>query len=282
MKYIKQVINELFKDNDIKRFILDNNLSEADIINNLQVLNVQKENNEICKKSPRRCLDDPAGMRSELVYENGKIDIRYFEVIDTSYENNLERMFFPNIDDIETKELFKNEKRSFVFKETMRFVKEYKKNNFTKGLYIHGQFGTGKTFILQRLALTMAKKNVKVIIAYYPDLVRMIKSSIASRDTEVIINKLKNVDILMLDDIGAETNTNFIRDEVLGPILQYRMNNLLPVCMTSNLSLIDLEKHFQDSTTSINLVNSERIISRIRYLMNEVYLDDKNYRDNIE
>ena len=39
------------------------------------------------------------------------------------------------------------------------------------------------------------------------------------------------------------------------------MNNLLPVCMTSNLSLIDLEKHFQDSTTSINLVNSERIIS---------------------
>ncbi len=128
----------------------------------------------------------------------------------------------------------------------------------------------------------MAKKNVKVIIAYYPDLVRMIKSSIASRDTEVIINKLKNVDILMLDDIGAETNTNFIRDEVLGPILQYRMNNLLPVCMTSNLSLIDLEKHFQDSTTSINLVNSERIISRIRYLMNEVYLDDKNYRDNIE
>ena len=72
-------------------------------------------------------------MRSELVYENGKIDIRYFEVIDTSYENNLERMFFPNIDDIETKELFKNEKRSFVFKETMRFVKSIKRTTLQKG-----------------------------------------------------------------------------------------------------------------------------------------------------
>lgn len=280
MKYLKQVIDSLYQDEEIKKFISDNKLKEEDIINNLAILITQKNNNEVCKKSPNNCLDDPKGMRSKITFENGRVFLSYYEV-ENNVSNNLEMLFFSKIEDIENQDLYKDSSRALVFKEYARFIKDYKKNKFTKGIYIHGTFGTGKTFILQKLALSMAKNNAKVIIVYYPDLVRRIKSSIASRDTEVIINKLKTIDILMLDDVGAETNTDFIRDEVLGPILQYRMDNLLPVCMTSNLSLNDLEIHFQESTTKTNLINSERIISRIRYLMNEVHLVDKNYRDKI-
>jgi len=279
MSYIKKVIDNLYHDKQIKKFIIDNKLTEADIINNLSSLMTQKQNNEIIKASPEDCLADPYGMASSISFEEGNVDLVYFQVKATN--DKLEKLFFPSKELVKGKELYKNANRVNVLKEVMRIKDIYKYKEFFKGIYIHGKFGTGKSFIMQKLAIDLCEKGANVIIAYYPDLVRTIKSSITSRNTEVIINKLKYADVLMLDDIGAETNTNFIRDEVLGPILQYRMDARLPMCMTSNYDLKDLRKHFTDSSTSINAINGERIISRIRFLMEEVELVDENYRDKI-
>ncbi len=41
--------------------------------------------------------------------------------------------------------------------------------------------------------------------------------------------------ILMLDDIGAEEITPWARDEVIGPLLHYRMVQELPTFFSSNL-----------------------------------------------
>lgn len=277
MSYFKEVINDLSSDTEISKFIQENKLTEEDIINNLGLLISQKENNEICRRSPDKCLSDPAGMASRITYDQGRVIQTYYQV--KAVGDNIERLFFPSKDEVQEKELYMNQARAEVIREYMRIRKNYSKRKGIKGVYIHGKFGTGKSFILQKLAIDLGNLGASVLIAYYPDLVRTIKSSITSRSTEVIINKLKNIDILMLDDIGAETNTNFIRDEVLGPILQYRIDSELLVCMTSNLDLKELRAHFQDSTTSSNLINSERIISRIRSLMVDVSLDDINFRD---
>lgn len=280
MNYLKKVMDNLLQDREIKKFIVDNKLTENDIINNLGTLSTQITNNNICKSNPDKCLVDPYGMASSISFINGKVELSYYQVKAT--DDKLERLFFPSKEEVIEKDLIVNPKRALVLKEYNRIKRTYKPNEFFKGIYIHGKFGTGKSFIMQKLAILLSNKGANVIIAYYPDLVRTIKSSITSRDTEAIISKLKNADILMLDDIGAETNTNFIRDEVLGPILQYRMDARLPMCMTSNLSLDELRKHFEDSNTGINLINSERIISRIRYLMVEVTLNDDNHRDMVD
>ena len=85
----------------------------------------------------------------------------------------------------------------------------------------------------------------------------------------------------MLDDVGAESNSAFIRDEVLGPILQYRLHENLPVCMTSNFSILELQNHFSATRDQIDLIKSARICERLRYLMSEVKLSDKNYRNEV-
>src|SRR5699024_12021798 len=72
-------------------------------------------------------------------------------------------------------------------------------------------------------------------------------------------------DVLMLDDIGAETQSAWFRDDILGSILQYRMMEQLPVFFTSNYTMDQLETIL--STTSkggIEEVKAGRIMERIK------------------
>ena len=82
----------------------------------------------------------------------------------------------------------------------------------------------------------------------------------------------------MLDDFGAELNSSFIRDEFLGPILQYRMMAGLPVFMTSNYDIKSLTAHLSETKDETNVIKASRIIERIAYMMKIVKLNDENHR----
>ena len=84
--------------------------------------------------------------------------------------------------------------------------------------------------------------------------------------------------LLLIDDIGAERLTDWARDEILGTILQYRMDNKLPTFFTSNLNLQELESHLQITNASYNKVKARRIMERINYLSEEVILIGVNRR----
>ena len=94
-----------------------------------------------------------------------------------------------------------------------------------------------------------------------------------------ILNKtIKNVEILLIDDIGAEKVTEWNRDEILCPLLQYRMDNHLTTFFTSNLSLKELESHLSNSKQGVDLVKARRIISRIEQLTDSKEMISKNLR----
>ena len=83
----------------------------------------------------------------------------------------------------------------------------------------------------------------------------------------------------MLDDIGAENVTNWGRDEILGTILQYRMDNHLTTFFTSNLDINELEKHLSITKDNMDMVKARRIIERIKQLTIDMELISKNRRD---
>ena len=88
-----------------------------------------------------------------------------------------------------------------------------------------------------------------------------------------------NVPLLCIDDIGAEKLTDWARDEILGSILQHRMDNKLPTFFTSNLNLKELESHLQITNSSADIVKARRIMERIKYLSDEVILIGANRRE---
>ena len=175
-------------------------------------------------------------------------------------------------------ELFTNPRRKEVLAKVKKILVDYEKNQLNKGMYLHGSYGCGKTFILAFLAKTLADSGANTIFAYYPDLVRKIKSLIGKSEFEEIVEKLKNIEVLVLDDFGGETPNSFIRDEVLLPILQERMTYKRPTFMSSNLNAEHLLEHLAEGKSGVDMMRASRVWERIKVLMDFVELNDNNYR----
>lgn len=163
---------------------------------------------------------------------------------------------------------------SKYFKE---FIEQYESLKKPKGIYLHGSFGTGKTYLIAALFNELAKKNVKSAIVYVPEFLRQLKASFQTDYSEKY-DYIKTVPLLLLDDIGAENLTSWARDEIIGTLLQYRMEENLPTFFTSNLDLKQLEEHFSSTNSGVEKLKARRIIERIGYMSKEFKLTSKNRR----
>ena len=166
--------------------------------------------------------------------------------------------------------------RKEVIKYASNFIKNFPS---VKGLYLHGNFGSGKSYIISAIINELSKEGKTGVIVYYPKLITKLKSGFSDNCYTSILEEIMNSDVLLLDDIGAENNTSWSRDEILGSILQHRMDNELPTFFTSNLSLEELETHLSNTNDKIDKVKARRIIERIKFLTNEIELVGKNRRN---
>ena len=103
------------------------------------------------------------------------------------------------------------------------------------------------------------------------------QDTVNNEDMYGALDKDIDVDILIIGDIGAEKVTDWGRDEILGTILQTRMNNLKTTFFTSNFTLKELERHL--SNNGSEPVKSSRIIERIKFLCQDMEMISKNYRN---
>ncbi len=158
------------------------------------------------------------------------------------------------------------------------FLKNYGKKE-EKGLYLNGSFGSGKTYLIAALFNECAKKEIDSAIIYFPEFLRKLKASFNDNLYEERFDYIKKVPLLLIDDIGAENLSSWGRDEILGPILQYRMDEHLSTFFTSNLTLEELEEHLSMTSGNVNKVKARRIIERIKQLTQNMKLISKNKRE---
>lgn len=171
-----------------------------------------------------------------------------------------------------------NERKELI-RYVTEFIKKFKTNEKKKGLYLHGNFGSGKSYIISALINELAKEKVNGVIVYYPKLLDKVKGSFNNNSFNEILEEIMNAEILLLDDIGAENNTSWSRDEILGTILQHRMDNELSTFFTSNFTIDELENHLSTTKDKTDKVKARRIISRIKQLTNDIELIGENKRN---
>lgn len=170
-----------------------------------------------------------------------------------------------------------NEEREFALKEAKNFIENYLANKLTKGLYIYGKNRTGKTFLLSAIANELALKDIKIVFAYIPDLIRNIHSGMNDNTLEEKVKLLKECQVLILDDLGSAVMSSWFRDQVFGSVIQYRLSLGLPVIISSNLDIKRLEAHLIDPKIDNDRFNTVRIITRINELTTPVKLTEVSY-----
>lgn len=185
--------------------------------------------------------------------------------------HNMLKVTFKNID--------QTKGREDAFAALLEFCLTYQANSNQKGIYLYGPLGVGKSHMMAAVANKLAEKGVSSLMVYVPDFFREMKGSIQDNSINEKVEVLKEVEVLILDDIGAETISQWERDEILGAILQARMIKGLPTLYTSNLDYDALEEHLSYSNKGGEEgLKAKRIMERIRHFTTPYFVDGPNRR----
>ena len=95
---------------------------------------------------------------------------------DNAFKKNITLYQTPaGILDANIKEIYsKDATRYEVIEYLLKFIDEYP--NVSKGLYLHGSFGAGKSYLVSAAFSELAKKGYKSTIIFWPEFLRDIKS----------------------------------------------------------------------------------------------------------
>lgn len=278
----EDIIDLLVDDEYLRKFFIDNDLDTNFIEQNIQNLFNFKVEYEKCKNCQglSSCKQDLKGQEPIIKIQYNKVEYSYQDCgynlsrKEKQAQNKLiDAMYMPKMihsATLEDYDFSKGKNRTFVHNKLTSFITLYLNGEKVKGLYLFGQYQQGKTYSLAALANELSKKGVEVIIAYYPDLVREFKSRIGNNTIEEMVSKLKTVEILMLDDIGGESPSQWVRDEVLGPILQHRLLDEKPTFFASNVSQKQLVTLMTLNSQQAELMKAARIHARIKSLSEEI------------
>ena len=153
------------------------------------------------------------------------------------------------------------------------FISDYPNQG---GVYLYGQFGVGKSFMMAAMANELAEKGISTTLIHYPS---FISDNSGFDDLKAQANEVKKTEVLVLDDIGAESNNDWIRDNILQVILQYRMQENLPTFFTSNLTMLELEQRLAMTKKGDETWSAKRVMERVRKLSTEYALAGENRRN---
>lgn len=291
-KRYQQMRRDIINNTDVRAFLtehqqeLTNDMVEKSLMKLYEYAN-QSKNCQNCS-SLEGCENLIKGYYPELVIRSNSIDIQYdrcpsLVLYDEQRKNEklIKSMYFPkDMLHVTFKDMdISNPGRYEALDKATSFIANYQSGIKQKGMYLYGQFGVGKSFLLGAIANQLAENKVSSMIVFVPELLRELKNSIADSTLNGKIESLKKQQVLMLDDIGAETLSSWTRDEVLGPILQYRMLENLPTFFTSNFDFQELEHHLTYTQRGEEeKMKARRIMERIKYLAEPIRIDGPNRR----
>ena len=283
--HYQDLVQKIMKDPDVAAFIQQESLTPEELNRSISKFNQYITERD---KFLRGDTDYIAkGYKPILVMNHGYADVSYEETPEliaaekeAAIKNRLKLINLPatlkkaSLAQVDLDDLG----RLPVFENLLAFVEQYPA--IQKGLYLYGDFGVGKSFMVAALAHDLSeKRGVSSTLLHYPSFVIDVKNAIGDGNVKTLVDELKLSELLILDDIGAEQSTPWVRDEILQVILQYRMQEDLPTFFTSNFDFEDLEQHFAKGKHGNDETwEARRVMERIRYLAEETRLEGVNRR----
>ena len=143
-------------------------------------------------------------------------------------------------------------------------------------MLLQGGYGCGKTHLAAAIANAAVDLGVPTLFLTVPDLLDNLRFSYDSEDTnfEQRFDEIRNAKLLVLDDFGTQNATAWAQEKLF-QIINYRYINRLPLVVTTNLDINEIEPRIRSRLVDPQLV-SKIIISTPDY---RNPTDDKGHPD---
>lgn len=137
------------------------------------------------------------------------------------------------------------------------------------GLLLCGNVGTGKTFLCHAILNAVADKGYTIMAAT----VGQFERKLWNGDKAEIFSRVESVDLLLLDDLGAERASQYTQ-QVVYDLLDTRVSARKPLLITTNMTQGQILRPDNDE--------SRRILSRVHGAVSILALTGKDRRfDNL-
>jgi DNA replication protein DnaC len=127
-------------------------------------------------------------------------------------------------------------------------------------LLLQGGFGCGKTHLAASIANYAVGMGVATLFLTVPDLLDTLRFAFDSDDTtfEERFEEIRNAPLLVLDDFGTQNATGWAQEKLF-QIINYRYINKLPLVVTTNLDLDEIEARVRSRLADPELVSAVHI-----------------------
>ena len=273
----EKLVAEVLKNADVQAFIAQHQMTSDEIQRSYSKFYEYVREHEKFEKGEKRAAD---GYEPVLIMNHGYADVSYQTTNELAQQqaaqNLLRRMNIIGLPkDLKQVTLadiaLDDVQRIKPYQALVDFITNFPKK---KGLYLYGDFGVGKSFMLAAMANELAKKGISTTLLHYPTFI----SDLDFDNAKVWVNEIKASQVLVLDDIGAEQNNAWVRDSILQVILPNRIQENLPTFFTSNLRMEELEQHLAETKRADEIWPAKRVMERVKYLAEEMRLEGTNRR----
>jgi len=129
-------------------------------------------------------------------------------------------------------------------------------------LLITGGYGCGKTHLAAAIANFAVGMGVPTLFLTVPDLLDTLRFAYDSEETsfEQRFEEIRNAALLVLDDFGTQNATTWAQEKLF-QVVNYRYINRLPLVVTTNLALDEIDARIRSRLADSELVSVVRIQS---------------------
>lgn len=260
-KFLRQIEESIFENEIAYRYCKKLGLSDEQIRENAPKIFDFSEDVKNCKncKGLKYCNKEPKYLVTNITYEEGVVDRNILPCKKYLEQVNFKKRFAV-IDFGE--EFFDNHIKTDISnvnskckKEILRKYKESALDKKSNGwIYIKGDMSTGKSYFAATLCVDAARNQAYNSISFIdvPERFKELTDLAFQKSPRYndLLETLKNSEMLVLDDFGNEFKSDFVRENVLFPILSYRAKNKLFTIITSNYSMDDICTMYQSNAAS--------------------------------
>jgi DNA replication protein DnaC len=129
-------------------------------------------------------------------------------------------------------------------------------------LLLSGRFGCGKTHLAAAVANFSVDLGVPTLFLTVPDLLDTLRFSYDNPEAtfESRFDEIRNAPLLVMDDFGTQNATEWAQEKLF-QILNYRYINRLPLVVTTNLMLEEMEPRIRSRLEDPEIVTRVNIIA---------------------